>query len=205
MPNIKNKTQPRETKSQLAKADRIGKGIRKTLDNIIENPKCKMMQKRLSSAVLKWLKAPDPHVYSLALDNFSFTVSPIAFHKIFNVSVQVYDLFNGYTVVKIPKLVPIEKIKAPAGTNTIFLCLTVGVCDALTGKVICSKNFATVFLFKNREYEEKICKVKTPKTKGNLLVTGISMRFWKTTYDGKEVKTETIGKTSGMVAARYRS
>jgi hypothetical protein len=203
--NIKEKNKTKETKSQLAKANRIAKGIRSSLAEIIENPKDKMMHARLSSAVLKWLDAPDPHEYSPELDKFSFTDSPLPFHAIWNMPIQVYDLFNGYTVVKIPKFTPIEEIKVPAGTYAILFSVAVGVCDVLTGKTICSKDFITLFLFKNREYEERIYKVKTPKTKGNLLVVGISMHFWKIKYDGKNSETVNIGRTSGMVAARYRS
>jgi hypothetical protein len=202
MTNIKEKKQTKVIKSQLVKAERITTGIRNVFDLKTYIKWDKATKTRLSSAVLKWLEAPDPHEYSPALDKFSFTESPFDFHSIWKVPMQLFDLFNGYTSVKIPALVTLEKIVAPPGTSNILCFLDLGVLDILTGEKICSSNHPIVYRFTSRQYEERIFNLKSIKTRGNLMVAAITLVFM-----GNEKKRGTyeIGYASGIVAARYRS
>ena len=117
MLNTKKIANVKTTQAELTKANRIAKGIRKVLDNIIPNRRDKTMHARLSSAVLEWLKSPDLSKYSPALSEFAFENDAIPIQQIWKVPIQFVNRFNGYITVKIPEIIALEKVLPPPGTK----------------------------------------------------------------------------------------
>jgi len=191
---------------EFGKASRIGKCLRQQLLPVIPFPADNKMQTRLVSALFQWLRsgydAAQPNNEVPFVSNFLFTEG-CSIKDRWKVALQVTKPEEGLLQVTIPAFVPVKSISAPAGTVTVKCNIAATACDVANGITAGGTCTSLHFDFNEDEVPEQIISLPLPTSKGNVVVTAISLEYFfvKNGYPQKIVKKAFM--PAGVVRAMY--
>ena len=181
---IKQSSNTKKRNQNFGVAATAGRLLREQLGNGIPFPKDKLMQSRLSGAIIKWLgKEP---VANLApqqnlpyISGFSFNTAT-DFNSRVRIKPAVSRPNNDELQLQLTAFTPAKAFTAPAGTAIVEYCITAVACHLLQANQAAIKAEKLLsFAYNDVAVPAQQYTLTMPATEGSLLLTVASVRFLK--------------------------
>jgi hypothetical protein len=188
-------------------AARAGKGLRNGLEKFMPSPTDRSMQSRLSGAIAKWLSlqnANDLPTYEDApyIGNFQFTKGT-GFTERFRIPFTVSQPQSDRITVTIDAFIPTQNIKAPAGTVSVKLTITVAGCILISGEPGGHATHTLNIPYNDVEIPAQSINFAIPVLPGSLTVTAAKLQYYAGNSGNSIETTEPAWMPASMVNARY--
>jgi hypothetical protein len=174
--------------SQFGKASTTGKIIRKELSSVIVNRTDKKMQIQLVKQIVDWFqllrnKPPSKSKQPENLIGFHFSTETVRLMNRWTVNIQITIPKPGVVQIKIPAFVPVDQLKAPAGTVDVICKIATVVIDMENTTKVDKATNKISFLYNNDEVSEQTIVQNLKQADKNLIITGLSLEYYTSDDD----------------------
>lgn len=189
-------------------AARAAKALRSGLQSIMPFPTDRSMQSRFSGAIAKWLS-----LYSVEslpagnapgyFSNFQFTAGA-TFGERCKVPLEVIPSWPGSLTVSIDAFIPVEKIKAPAGTSFVKLTITVTSCILKSGISNGMVTQTIMIPYNNILIPAQSMDFTLPAPTGSITVTAARLQYCKNGNSLFHIINDVAWMPAGIINASYK-
>lgn len=171
----------KKSAGRFGTASKAGKVMRSYLVKSIPNAKDLHMQRRLQNAISAWLQLdvalpPKPTANIPFVNHFNFNPE-IPLEEKLKIAIDFEQTSPGLTMLRIPSFVPVNQVKAPAGTTHLQFCISAAALRLNDDTCFGNSDFILTIPYNDELQPAQPITLAMQTQPGNILIAALQLRY----------------------------